>query len=291
MNFKERIINGLYGQAVADSCGNPFEFKNDIDPDSVIAYANRTDRLVISDDTQMAMFGFEAMKAVGNTKPDYLIGESVNDEFTKAYIDWFRTQTESAWNAKIFKDSLLSFNSMWSIQAPGNTCLSALKTLKKGGVVKNNSMGCGSVMRLLPLVMLLDEKYNLTFDHAVVLATISGSITHKHVQNDVAIIQYMIAANEILQDRPVSVVVDADSIEEIGGGWIAPEAVEMAIWAYSRAESFDDLLALSIAHDGDSDSVGAIAGSLWGLSGREVPRKYIDKLDALDAIDWVVAGL
>jgi ADP-ribosylglycohydrolase len=129
-------------------------------------------------------------------------------------------------------------------------------------------------------------RYECSLEDCIKFAKISGNITHKHKDNANAINTYMLAAySSIIGD--VYKFSGVNNISELGEGWIAPECVNMAIWAYSEANTFDELLALSIAHDGDSDSVAAVAGSLWGLSGREVPQKYIDKLDALDAIKYI----
>ena len=290
MKFNEKIINAIYGQCVADAVGNPWEFRSNINPEDVITYANTTDQLVISDDSQMGpLFGFEAIKNLTNY--GMRIGSQVEYSFTDSYIDWLYTQTNDPECHRSFDRDmgLLSFKSMYSVQAPGNTCLSALETLRDGDTVKNDSMGCGSVMRLLPLVSLF---YKYAFEEVVGFAQITGGITHKHKDNVPAIRRYMEVAYQIVNDIPViNIHTEVYSISELGDGWIAPEAVEMAIWAYCKAKDFDDLLRLSIAHSGDSDSVASIAGSLWGLSGREVPKKYISKLDSLDAIEWTIGNI
>ena len=285
MNFKEKIINAIYAQCAMDSIGNPFEFKYDIDGNDVVKYADEAEKLTISDDSQMALFGLEAIKNLQLYEGD--IFEQVRKSFTDSYIDWYLTQTCDKTDSLNHDIGLLSFKSMYSVQAPGNTCLSALFSLINYESVKNDSKGCGATMRLLPLVSLLD-KYS--FPDVNKMAKITGAITHKHKDNDAAISQYMTAASRIIRGVEVDCPV-AGHISELGEGWIAPECVDMAIWAYCHAESFDELLALSIAHDGDSDSVAAIAGSLWGLSGKEVPKKYIEKLDALDAIEYIISKI
>lgn len=283
MNLKKRIINGLYGQAVADAVGNPFEFRENIDPDMVVWYANDAKSLIISDDTQMALFGFEA---IHNLKLySGLLDDRVRKSFEASYIDWYRTQTEFPNTDAV---GLRGFPSMYSVQAPGNTCLNSLYRLQQGKIVQNDSMGCGSIMRLLPLTMFYDKApYEIDYDHVNELAKITGRLTHKHPDSDKAADWYMNTVFTILcglafDPKP------AKHISDLGGGWIAPECVDMATWAYCKADSFDDLLALSIAHDGDSDSVAAVAGSMWGLMGLEVPQKYIDKLDSLDSIKYVI---
>lgn len=277
MNIKERVINGLYGQAVADSVGNPFEFKSLIDPSDVSYYASESDVLYISDDTQMALFGFSAIQKL--KKMHGYIDDDIVQSFKESYIEWFYTQT----NTIRSNAGLLSFASMYNIEAPGSTCLLSLKILKNGGKVVNSSIGCGSVMRLLPTVLLIEEYLEC---NVIEFAKSTGGITHKHPDNDIAIERYMTTAFNLLKDKPVDYI-NVDRISSLGLGWTAIECVNMAIWAYAKARTFDELLELSIAHNGDSDSVGAVAGSLWGLSGKEVPIKYINKLNALDAIKWV----
>lgn len=288
--MKNRIINAIYAQAVADAVGNKFEFNLEtINPDDVIAYANSSKKLVISDDTQMALFGFEAITEFNSREKNAPIPILIRESFIESYLDWYMTQTNTTWNHILYKDCLLSFMSMWSVQAPGDTCLNSLQNIRNGKFVVNDSKGCGSVMRLLPLVTLMQI---MSSENAVRLAQITGAITHHHLENDTAIEYYINTAEAILHGLAFdSEFRGVKHISEIGSGWTALECVNMAIWAYCEAETFDDLLRLSIAHDGDSDSVAAIAGSLWGLSGGEVPQKYIDKLDALDAIQFTIDNL
>ncbi len=283
--LKQKIINGLYGCAVADAVGNPFEFKTNINPKDVIDYANSTDKLVVSDDTQLTLFGFEAMH---NNDLAPINRDLVKSCFTSAYVDWYETQKVYVSQHKSYTDCLLSFKSMWSIQAPGMTCLDSLESINRLEPVINDSMGCGSVMRLLPVMRLLSE---YALPNVVKFGQITGNITHKHKNNDLAIEKYIKNAYDIINGNTPRDRIEgyqSHKVSDLGEGWIAPECVDMAILAYTQAESFDELLQLSIAHDGDSDSVAAVAGSLWGLSGREVPQKYIDKLDSLDAIKYVI---
>lgn len=283
--LKQKLINGLYGCAVADAVGNPFEFKGNIKPNDVVAYANSTSELVVSDDTQMTLFGFEANHFLGKIGT---IQQRVEESYSRSYLVWYYTQRYGEKPLVFSENSLYTFGSMWSIQAPGMTCLSSLGKMDSYRLVENDSMGCGSVMRLLPVLSFLHE---YALPNVVKLGQITGSITHKHNGNDLAIEKYIKNAYDIIHGNVPRDRIEgyqSHKISDLGEGWIAPECVDMAILAYTQAESFDELLQLSIAHDGDSDSVAAVAGSLWGLSGREVPQKYIDKLDTLDAIKYVI---
>lgn len=272
MNHKERIINALYAQAVADAVGDPFEFKSNIFPSQVSRYAGEAKTLSITDDTQMALFGFEAMNAIKmGIKPDFA--------FKKAYLSWYHTQTKKP--DFLPMGGLMQFKSLYELRAPGNTCLQALSEVGYHGKRQpNDSKGCGSVMRLLPIA--------LDIPNALQNGLLSADITHGHIENAEAVRLYVHMLAHIDLRTPIMTDPNIKSIEHYGAGWTALSCVQMAIWAYLKANDFNELLQLSISHDGDSDSVAAVAGSLWGYAGREVPQNLIDKLVEKDAIDYVI---
>ena len=278
INIKERVINGLVGQAVADAVGNPFEFKSVMTDNHILEYAKNSKSLIISDDTQMTMFGLEAIINIDNF-------DSYKDSLIHSYSEWYITQSSKPSKTYMFAQGLMKFPSMYSVQAPGNTCLSSINALMHNEVVYNNSKGCGSVMRLLPFLFLPETR-----EHSTDIAIMSGDITHKHIENGFAISKYMMTAYDVIEGK-VPGFFNVDSISKLGQGWTAMECVNMAIWSYVNATSFEELLTLSINHEGDSDSVAAIAGSLWGLSGKYVPIEYIEKLDVLDAIEHIISRI
>jgi ADP-ribosylglycohydrolase len=58
---------------------------------------------------------------------------------------------------------------------------------------------------------------------------------------------------------------EADSVEQLGGGWVAEEAVAIALYCVLVCSSFDEAILLAVNHSGDSDSTGSITGNLWGV--------------------------
>lgn len=79
----------------------------------------------------------------------------------KAYLDWYYTQTErkrviltNGWHCTWLRD----LPEMAQLRAPGNTCLSACESLFRHEEVRNNSKGCGGIMRVAPMA-LLDAGY------------------------------------------------------------------------------------------------------------------------------------
>jgi ADP-ribosylglycohydrolase len=57
------------------------------------------------------------------------------------------------------------------------------------------------------------------------------------------------------------------AVESLGGGWVAEEALAIAVYAALTApapEQFLDALETAVTHSGDSDSTGAICGNILG---------------------------
>lgn len=281
MKLTKRFIEAYKGLAVGDAVGYAFEFKANIEPEAVTEYANQTNVITISDDTQMTLFTLEAILGVelfGHYEFSEIYG-MYRRSFEASYLNWYDTQNTRFVPIDQSRKGIVTNPLLHHARYPGSTCMSSLSLLKEGKRFNNDSMGCGSVMRILPAILLVD---NLTLSGAIKVAQISGSVTHNHSQNDEAIALYMKAMHYLNTDNRVKfdeLVPVARYIHDLGEGWTALECVKMGIWAYANVSTFDQLLELAIAHDGDSDSTAAIAGSLWGLGGHTVPMKYVDKLD------------
>jgi len=57
----------------------------------------------------------------------------------------------------------------------------------------------------------------------------------------------------------------AETVERLGGGWIAEEALAIALYSALATSNLEEGLRCAVTHTGDSDSTGAIAGNLLGL--------------------------
>ena len=56
-----------------------------------------------------------------------------------------------------------------------------------------------------------------------------------------------------------------ETVESLGGGWTAEEALSIALYACLAGGSFEEALLIAATHGGDSDSTAAIAGNMLGL--------------------------
>ena len=162
---RDRIRGSLMAGAAGDALGYAVEFAS---RGCILAqYGHRgitqfdltaEGKALISDDTQMTLFtacgmlmgvtrGY--MRGIGGQPEKYVDG---------AYLDWYYTQTGK-------KKQILTndFHYTWlrdlpelaDLRAPGNTCLLACESLFRGKEVQNDSKGCGGIMRVAPMALLM----------------------------------------------------------------------------------------------------------------------------------------
>jgi ADP-ribosylglycohydrolase len=79
---------------------------------------------------------------------------------------------------------------------------------------------------------------------------------------------------------------EPETVEELGGGWIAEEAVAIGLYASLVARDFEHGVLLAVNHSGDSDSTGSIAGNILGLiHGEEaIPSRWRERVELRDVI-------
>jgi ADP-ribosylglycohydrolase len=95
------------------------------------------------------------------------------------------------------------------------------------------------------------------------------------------------AAIDRAEDDPELVPED---IEAFGGGWVAEEALAIAVFVALCANSFEEGVLAAVNHSGDSDSTGAIAGNLLGaMYGVDaIPATWLGRLELRNEIDSLV---
>jgi ADP-ribosylglycohydrolase len=79
---------------------------------------------------------------------------------------------------------------------------------------------------------------------------------------------------------------EAKALAELGGGWIAEEALAIAVYCALSAKDFRSGVTLAVNHSGDSDSTGSIAGQLLGAihGARAIPESWIEPLELREVI-------
>ncbi|MFF0345657.1 ADP-ribosylglycohydrolase family protein [Kribbella sp. NPDC004875] len=254
----------------------------------------------ITDDTQMTLFTVEGLIRA-SVRSDRGTGFTVA-VVQHAYDRWLDTQTLPGPSGE--RDGWLQGEQwLYARRAPGNTCLTALTEARKGEsripqfgeLAVNDSKGCGGVMRVAPFGLLPRFPAAWLFDSAVDAA----GYTHGHpsgrlASGALAAIIHELCQNATLDealDRATALLVQHEghgetstalalardlaatapagpvTVERLGGGWVAEEALAIAVFAalaYPEPDQVLDALALAVTHSGDSDSTGAICGNILG---------------------------
>lgn len=154
------------------------------------------------------------------------------------------------------------------------TCLSALEDGRAGtaGRLVNASKGCGGVMRVAPAGLAgLPGRDPFALGG---LAEVSAALA---------------AAMSAAADGPPS----TEAMCRLGEGWVAEEALAVAVYCALTAPDFRAGVLLAVNHGGDSDSTGAICGNLLGasLGAGAIDADLLDGLEGRDVITQVADDL
>lgn len=303
--YRARVRGCLLGGAIGDALGGPVEFQDQqailaAHPEGVrtfVAGGNNWPPGTVTDDTQMTLFAVEGLIRAG-VRTDRGLGLTVAVT-QHAFDRWLDTQLLPGPSGQ--RDGWLQAEQwLYARRAPGNTCLTALTEARKVGTygvqAVNDSKGCGGVMRSAPFGLLPYEgNGEWVFDAAAE----SAGYTHGHPTGKLASGALALLVHEIVQGADLDGALDSTlellerkahheetsgalkkarelaasaaptpaTVELLGGGWIAEEALAIGVYAalaHPEPEQFLDALALSVTHSGDSDSTGAICGNLLG---------------------------
>lgn len=298
----------------------------------ITSYELNDDIAEISDDTQMTLFTATGL-LLGTTRASMRgIAAEPWDYVRYSYKDWYRTQTEKYPLAGYHYSWLDDVPELFARRAPGNTCLSALSSKDIGTVENpiNNSKGCGGVMRVAPVGLYCGRRYDI--DTADYIGAEVAALTHGHplgyipaaalthiitliVHHGCAIDEAVAAMRTAIKgqnydEKSISCFLDIirravdlaydkriddrEAIGMLGGGWVAEEALAIAIFCSLRySEDFSMAITVAVNHDGDSDSTGSITGNIvgahLGLGG--IPDKWIRNLELKDVIIEIAEDL
>lgn len=329
---RERFIGCLLGGAIGDALGYPIEFVRSAGeivrrfgaaPPVDLAYAGAAS---VSDDTQMTLFSGEALlraraarAATGAIAP-FALG---------AYQRWYATQTSPPpARPDGAHGLLLAEPRLYAQRAPGQTCMGALAASSMRSALAgvddppNNSKGCGAVMRAAPFGLgagTREEAFADARDAAVLThghpsgflsAAYLAALVHDLVRG-VALPEAMTAADLLLSREAghaemaaavaaaravaASGVPTAAALEALGGGWVGEQALAIGLVCALTADATDLASALwrSVAHGGDSDSTGSIAGNLVGamFGTAALPARWRAQVELSDLVERVAGDL
>jgi ADP-ribosylglycohydrolase len=296
----------IFGLALGDALGWPVEF---LELPHIRAKYGRQgitappDPALITDDTQMSAAVAEALVEAGEADLDTLM-----QAVARRFIAWK-------------KDPITP------TRAPGTTSIRGVNALEYGAPWREagvkDSKGCGSCMRVAPI--------GYFYQHApatlMSVARAQGWMTHRHPAADAACVGAAhlvklgldgVAAQEYPArlravtdglsdefDAALGRVIEAldwpdeeTALNHIGptrgGGWIAEEAVAMALYCVlKRPDDYAAAVTLGANISGDSDTVASLAGAIMGarLGLDSLPSDWIARLENREYLEGLADRL
>ena len=339
--LQDKCRGALVGGAVGDALGYAVEFDSleeiieRFGEKGITRYVTDACGMArFSDDTQMSPFTQEGL-CNGIIATEFGMIEELMPYIEKSYLDWLTTQRGTQ---EDLPDSRLSHvDELWVARAPGITCLNALENIRAGINHRNDSKGCGGVMRVAPVGIFCAAHSDLyDYEDTARLAGMAAEITHHHRMSTYAsallattvrdcigksnirrlefewivegglimLKKYYDDESKIMAEfsaiihRAMSLaksdIPERDAIRKLGQGWIAEEALAIAIFSVMRhVGDFEKCVVCAVNHDGDSDSTGAIAGNIIGaiLGYSAIPSYFLDNLEILHVLESVADEL
>lgn len=268
----DKLKDAIYGLAVGDAIGVPFEFMTRGTFNCNDMIGNGTHNQLVgtwSDDTSMTIATCNSIKKTG--------GVNCND---------IRSQFEN-W---LFHAKYTPFGNVFDC---GYMCSEAI--YNKCGFNDIMSNGNGSLMRILPLAFIP----NISDDE---IKDVSA-ITHAHDISKEACVIYVRIAQGLIKGIKLSEIIPKlvnnesiykrlimmDSIleDEIKSTGYVVDTLEASIWCILHTDNYKGCVLKAVNLGGDTDTIAAVSGGLAGIiyGYEDIPIKWINNLQRKDIID------
>ena len=303
IDMTDKIRSVLFGVAIGDSLGVPFEF-------------NDRQSMVRKPVTDMVGFGTHH-QPLGTFSDDssltFCLAEALTEDFNlntigQNFVEWYHN---NYWTAR---------GEVFDI---GRTTRQAISRLRDGmrpdivGDTSSISNGNGSLMRILPLLFYLLDKP--ICDRFEITKQVS-SLTHGHIRSAIACFYYLeftrnildgvedkfqiyknlkdefaeflnsisIDPNEIkLFDRLIIGNIHESNEDQINSSGYVLHTLEASIWCLLTTGSYQEAVLKAVNLGGDTDTTGAVTGGLAGLfyGFKSIPTRWIINLARKDDIE------
>ncbi len=175
----DSIRGSLMAGAAGDALGYEVEFRSRrailsrFGEQGITKFAlDDNGKALVSDDTQMTLFTANGLLNTTRLQiePQHAI--------VRAYIDWYYTQIGK--KNKMKSCWIRDIDALYSLRAPGNTCMSALDAIVHGGEPCNNSKGCGGIMRVAPISLFAAVSDSFDDVRVAQMGADAAECTHQH---------------------------------------------------------------------------------------------------------------
>lgn len=301
----EQYIGCLVGLAVGDALGYPVEgmslrqIREKYGPAGLGDFASRHGHPSgsYSDDTQLTLAVAQALLEAGERPADELM-----EAMARAFVDWYQSPEMA--------------------RGPGLSTMAACANLARGvpwhasGLA--DAKGCGAPMRVAPIAL----RYCREPERLREVASLSARMTHRHPTAVAAALTNAAAVAYALERKPleglleellrVAAPLDAEMEEallkvracegatpeeafaELGETGSSEHVLASALFCFLRTpEDYRATVLAGINCNGDSDSIGAMAGALSGAYNglRAIPGRWARRVENRAEVERVAREL
>lgn len=284
----------LLGLALGDALGAPVEFMSLAEINTRYGSGGiqgPPNPALYTDDTQMILALAEGLAEAGEADPDTLM-----DVVGKHFVRWL--------------------NSPDNNRSPGRACLAGVRQYEGGASWRQsglpNSKRCGSAMRVAPIGYLYQHDPErlrevaqatslITHGHPTALAAsvaaaymvklaLDGIAPERYLHEVVGFVDGLSDELDLALRRVGHVLAWGDeirAIRRIGEGWVAEEAVSLALYCVMRyPDDYVTAVRRAANMDGDSDSVACITGGIAAarLGLETIPVDWRERCENRDGI-------
>lgn len=260
-----KLRDAVYGFAVGDALGVPFEFRerDTFKCEGMTGYGTHYQPPgTWSDDTSMMLATCHSIKENGCI--------ALYDMMKRFYM-WMVYGYYTP-NGKVFDIGSTTSRAICNF---GNGL-----PLEHCGLDGERDNGNGALMRILPLAF-MEAGANDVYDVA--------RLTHRNVINGHRCCQYILLCRMLMEfpDIKMGEQITNRSREEVKSGGYVVDTFEAALWAFGNTNSYEECVLTAVNLGGDTDTVAALAGALAGIKyGYDsIPLDWITKLKAKDLIE------
>ena len=263
-----KLKDAIYGLAVGDALGVPFEFKerNSFECTDMIGYGTHDQpEGTWSDDTSMTLATCMSIKNKGS-------------------VDL--TDIRSQFEKWLLNNAYTPFNEVFDC---GNTCYCAIQD--KCGQTDEWSNGNGSLMRIIPLAF-IKEISDKTIEDV-------SAITHAHNISKEICVKYIHIAKDILGGMNLKDAIKKETSNEffnellecneenIRSDGFVVDSFKASLWCLLKTDSYKDCVLKAVNLGYDTDTTAAIAGGLAGImyGYDNIPKDWIEKLQRKELIE------
>lgn len=254
------IRDCVYGQAVGDALGVPFEFRgrDTFECTGMVGFGTHGQPAgTWSDDTSMTLAICDSYRELGRID---------TDDIRTRFLAWYR-------------DGAYTCDGLFDI---GNATAQAL--IAGHGLSSERDNGNGSLMRTVPLAF-----FNVTDDAVRAVS----AITHAHQTSTEACVRMVHVAHALVGGMSVGDAVAMGGVDagkprgSISSGGYVLHTYEAALWCLANTSSYAECVLTAVNLGDDTDTTAAVAGALAGIvySIDGIPSSWVDALRGKDVIE------